>query len=409
VACRIRLPVTVSAGSPRRVLLAFDKFKAGLAAEQACSVVQIVLNRLRPSWLVDVAPLADGGDGFCRILTEAVQGRFHAARVSGSQFRAGAALRQVDAALGLVELERVPEPARRQLGYEQAEADVAIVEMAAVNGLALLPPAERDVWHASSRGTGELLREAAAVGAHAIVLGVGGSSTSDLGLGALAALGLSFEAADGQLLEPLPANWCRVRQVRGAVEPLLPPLFIACDVDNPLLGPKGAAATYGPQKGLARDDIERFDREAERVARMLCEHLGIADSVMGSPGAGAAGGIAFGLEAAAGARLVPGFELVWRWLELESRVRRADCVITGEGRFDMSSLDGKGPAELLSRARLMHRSAVLFAGSVDPAAAALAAASVVQISPPGTPTAQAITDTAVNLERAVESWLATQP
>jgi glycerate 2-kinase len=391
------------------VLLAFDKFKGGLAAQQACGVAQGVLNRLRPSWVVDVAPLADGGDGFCRILTEAVQGRFHTARVTGSQFRAGTALHLVDAELGLVELDRVPEPARRHLAHERAGARVAIVEMAAVNGLALVPLAERDVWHASSRGTGELLREAAAVGANAIVLGVGGSSTSDLGLGALAALGMRFEAADGQMLEPLPANWPRLRQVRGSVEPPLPPLFIACDVDNPLLGTKGAAATYGPQKGLARDDVERFDREAERVARMLCEHLGIADSVLSSPGAGAAGGIAFGLEAAAGARLVPGFELVWRWLELESRVRRADCIITGEGRFDMSSLDGKGPAELLSRAQRMHRSAVLFAGSVDPAAAALAAASVVQISPSDTPVAQAIADTALNLERAVERWLMNQP
>ncbi len=402
--------MSVSAGCGR-VLVAFDKFKGAISAHAACEVAAEVFRRMRPDWAVDVAPLADGGDGFCRILTEAGRGQAHRFRVSGSQCPDGAH-ELVEAELGVVEAAAVPRAAREHLGWAAPPAaveappsgTVAIVEMAAANGLASVPPERRDVWRASSRGTGELLRRAAELGVGATVLGVGGSATSDLGLGALTALGLSFEDSLGHELQPLPAHWPRVHALKGDAL-ALPMLTIACDVDNPLLGPNGAAAIYGPQKGLHPADVARFDREAERIGRMLCAHLGVDPAVMSSPGSGAAGGIAFGLRAAAGARVASGFELIWRWLDLESRVRRADWVISGEGRFDRGSLNGKGPAELIARATAEGRRAVLFAGSVDPSAAAAVKAQVVQVSPPALELERAIANTAEHLRAAVERWL----
>lgn len=402
-----------SSGSPRRVLVAFDKLKGALSAHEACDIVARVVRRRRPEWLVDTAPLADGGDGFCRILTEAARGHLRRARVSGSQLSEDGASALVDAEFGSVDAARIPRAAREHLGWGdsfgagEASARVAILEMAAANGLALIAREQRDVWHASSRGTGELLSSAKELDVDAIVLGVGGSATSDLGLGALAALGLSFEDRAGHSLQPLPAHWPRLHAVRGTVDVALPRLTIACDVASPLLGASGAAAVYGPQKGLAAADVPGFDREAERIARLLCAHVGVDPSVMRAPGAGAAGGIAFGLSVAAGARIVPGFELIWRWLDLEPRVLGADLVMTGEGRFDRGSLAGKGPGELMVRASARGRSTCLFAGSVDPAAAAasLAGGELVQISPPELPLDHALARAAHYLEVAVERWL----
>src|SRR5690606_9148300 len=129
-------------------------------------------------------------------------------------------------------------------------------------------------------------------------------------------------------------------------------------------GPRGAAAIYGPQKGLARPDIARFDAGAARMAALLCGQLAVDPAIADVPGAGAAGGIGFALMAAAGARLVPGFELVADVLALDERLRRADCVITGEGRFDASSLMGKGPGALVMRARRLGRRCAVFAGAI---------------------------------------------
>src|SRR5688572_23743369 len=145
----------------------------------------------------------------------------------------------------------LPRGARQRLRLNDNLSRLAIVEMASVNGLSTLSTEQRDVWHASSYGTGELLLAAGQQGAQAVLLGVGGSATSDLGLGALCALGLRFETASGvELRPPLPALWPRVTRLRGALASELPPLRIACDVNNPLLGPNGAASVYGPQKGL---------------------------------------------------------------------------------------------------------------------------------------------------------------
>jgi glycerate kinase len=324
-----------------RVLLAFDKFKDALTAPEAVAAVADALREIRPDWTLDPAPLADGGEGFASILTQAAGGREVSSVATGPRGE------RLQTGFGIVPVAAIPAGARAQLQLSAeppSGATVAIIEMAAISGLALLPQDQRDPWQTTTLGTGELMRAAADSEALAILLGVGGSATNDLGLGALAALGLKFLDAAGQSVHPpVPAEWSRIVRISGRVVAWLPPVYIACDVTNPLLGPRGAAAVYGPQKGLRPADHARLEGESARLADLLCQHCGQPPALKDVPGAGAAGGIAFGLMTAAGAKLLPGFDLVSAWLDLETKLAAADIVITGEGRFDESSLEGKGP------------------------------------------------------------------
>lgn len=380
-----------------RVLLAFDKFKDSLTAQLACDLAARALGERHPDWTFDRCPLADGGEGFCEILTTATAGELRKFPVDAP--RGGL----VDAPLGLVAPEKIPPAARALLGVGALHAPVAIVEMAAASGLMLLAPELRDPWHTTTRGTGQLLRAAAELGAGAVLLGVGGSATHDLGLGALDALGLAFRTAAGEKISPpVPAAWSRIARLDGQLPPL-PPIRIACDVTNPLLGSRGAAAVYGPQKGLRPADLARLDHESARLALLLCARSAQPDSLMDTPGAGAAGGISFGLMAAARAQLLPGFDLVAAWLDLNPRLAAADLVITGEGRFDDSSLSGKGPGAVAARALALGKPVHVFAGAVT--AAARPGLALHAITPPGMPLAQALRAAPANLAATVRAAL----
>ena len=382
------------------VLLAFDKFKDSLTAPVACELTAAALRERHPDWTLDLCPLADGGEGFCEILTHAAGGTVETHVVTGPR---GA---PTPATIGFVPLAHIPAPARALLSLDIGHwslgipPTVAVVEMATASGLALLAPDQRDPWQATTLGTGELIRLAAArPGVVAILLGVGGSATSDLGLGALAALGLTFHSASGSPISPpIPAHWPQITRLSGNVasSPSLPPIRIACDVTNPLLGPRGAAATYGPQKGLRPADLARLDHESARLALLLCAHTGRPDSLMDVPGAGAAGGISFGLLAATDAQLLPGFDLVSAWLDLERKLASADLVITGEGRFDDTSLTGKGPGAVAARALALGKPVHVFAGAVS-TLAPRDQLTLHAITPPGTPLPDAL--------RGAESFL----
>ncbi len=345
-----------------RALIAFDKFKDALSARDACAVVRETLASVRPEIETEVCPLTDGGEGFVEVLTSALGGEERRAVVTGPR---GA---PVEAKIGLVPLAHLPPAARHLLALPtslDASAPVALVEMAAASGLALLRPEQRDPWQTTSAGTGELLLVARDAGAAAIVLGVGGSATNDAGAGALAALGARFLDANGQVVvSPVPAAWPRVSEIKGQLA-ALPPVRIACDVSNPLLGPRGATLVYGPQKGLRPDDAERLEAEMRRMAGRLRAFARGADA-SATPGGGAAGGIAFGLVTALGARLVSGFELLSAWCELEARLAAADVLLTGEGRFDTTSLEGKGPGSLVLRAAALGKRVEVFAGQFGP-------------------------------------------
>jgi glycerate kinase len=329
-----------------KVLVALDKFKDCLTASEACATVAQTILQLHSGWEVDICPLTDGGEGFCETLTLAAKGRLETARVLDAQFQ------EVCAQIGFVQKQNLPIEAIRLLRIPECTVTLAILEMAQASGLQKLAPDHRDPWYASSCGTGQLLREIAMTEASLVLLGIGGSATNDLGLGALEALGAEYINANGESITRItPVQFTEVAKIDLQSNLLpLPEIRIACDVDNPLLGPTGATATYGLQKGMLEGDFSILEQAVANAAHLLCESTGNNASTLANAGAGAAGGIGIGLQLAYGAKFTPGFQLVAAWLQLGKRIREADLVLTGEGRMDESSLHGKGPWAIIQDA-----------------------------------------------------------
>ncbi len=388
-----------------KVLVAFDKFKHCLTAEEACRIAEEAIGKVRSDCLIDLAPLTDGGDGFCHILSASRGGTEFPVTVSDPLFR------PIEALIGLVDLDALGLALRDDLGLP-GEGKIALVEMAAASGLDRLEEKERDLWQTSSLGTGELLVHAAGEGVAAIILGVGGSATNDLGLGALEALGLQFNGRKrGPINRITPAKFSAVNSYSGKIDLDLPPILIACDVANPLLGSNGASAVFGPQKGLRTADLPRLDREMGVMARRLCQYFKTPEGLIGEAGSGAAGGISFGFKAALGARICPGFELVSGWLRLPQKVARADIILTGEGRFDASSLQGKGPGALPAMAADAggRKKIKIFAGSIGDGLEPLLPEGMnmrdlTAISDPQKPLEESLSQCGSNLSKAVQAY-----
>ncbi len=371
-----------------RVVVAPDKFKGSCTAREAAAAI---VAGLRDAWDeavdYDVVPMADGGDGTVAAFLE-----------SGAE-RCSA---RVHDALGMpVEATY----ARR--------GDTAILEMAAASGLAQLGE-RRAPRSASTYGTGELIAAALAGGARRIVLGIGGSATTDGGAGALAALGVRFLNAAGIALDPVPAALIELASidVAGLDSRLAATrLEIACDVENPLLGPAGAAAVYGPQKGAAPPDVAFLEAALGRFAALAVAATG--RDLRTLPGAGAAGGLGWGLATFAGAQLARGFDLVAGVQGLAGKLAGAAACATGEGRIDAQSLAGKvvGGVARLARGAGVAR-VVAIGGSVDPAAEpALAASGVacVRLIPEGADPAAAMRDAAAFIRAAAADWARGRP
>lgn len=385
-----------------RALIAFDKFKDALTARTACAAAAAALLGRHPDWQIDLCPLTDGGEGFCETLCNALSERVEPISVDGPRGT------KTTAPVGFVPYSSLATKARQRIN-PAAHGMIAVAGLASASGIELLPRDQRDPWHTSTFGTGELLKYAAHEKVDSILLGVGGSATNDLGLGALAALGFKFLDAEGKAIPaPTPATWNRIKRIDTSTAIALPPLFIACDVTNPLLGSTGATATFGPQKGLKHADLTRLEAQAVRMAALLCEALNKPLSLAAAPGAGAAGGIAFGLMVAMNAKLVSGFDLVSNWLNLPARIASADLIITGEGRFDATSLGGKGPGSLVREAQRLGKPAYIFAGSLalpNQAHPDLSGIKAHAITPVGMPIAEALPRTAELLAAAINGVL----
>jgi glycerate kinase len=258
----------------------------------------------------------------------------------------------------------------------------AIVEMAAASGLQLVPAAQRDALHATSFGTGELVRAALDEGAQRVVIAIGGSATNDGGAGLLQALGVQFFDAAGEELEFGGAALARLERIdRSGLDPRLQSVAIeiAADVDNPLVGPRGASAVFGPQKGASPNDVMVLDIALEQFADVAARELGRDERE--AAGAGAAGGLGFGLLAFTGARLRPGVEIVAELRDLYGALRGARYCFTGEGSIDAQTLGGKtvdGVARIASRASVPT---VAFGGTLDPGAVGVLAARGVMVLP----------------------------
>jgi glycerate kinase len=323
-----------------RVLIAADKFKGSLTAAQVAERITAGIHRARPGAVVESLPVADGGDG---TVEAAVAGGFERRRVTVT----GPLGTPVTAAFALRE-------------------STAVVEIAEASGLQLLPPGTFAPLTATTYGTGELIRAALDAGARAIVLGVGGSATTDGGAGMLQALGARLLDAAGKPVAPGggPLSELAAADLSG-LDPRLKDtgIVLASDVDNPLTGPTGAAAVYGPQKGATEADVVALDAALTRFAAVLTESLGgrAAESAA-APGAGAAGGIGYGALVGLGAAFRPGIEVLLEVLGFAPALERADLVITGEGSLDRQTLHGKAPAGVAAAARAAGKRVVAVCG-----------------------------------------------
>ncbi|MFJ2695486.1 glycerate kinase [Streptomyces rochei] len=325
----------------RRVLVAADKFKGSLTAVEVAERVTAGLRRVVPDLAVEALPVADGGDG---TVAAAVAAGFERREVRV----AGPLGDEVTAAYALRE-------------------GTAVVEMAEASGLQRLPEGVLAPLTSSTYGSGELLRAALDAGARTIVFGVGGSATTDGGAGMLSALGARFLDGAGEPVAPGGGGLADLASADlSGLDPRLSEveLVLASDVDNPLTGPKGAPAVYGPQKGASPQDVETLDAALGHFAKVLegTETVGArAAEYAASPGAGAAGGIGFGAMLL-GARFRPGIEVMLDVLGFAPALERADLVITGEGSLDEQTLHGKAPAGVASAARAAGKEVVAVCG-----------------------------------------------
>ncbi|MFJ7069848.1 glycerate kinase [Streptomyces sp. NPDC101115] len=336
-----------------RVLVAADKFKGSLTAVQVAERVTAGLRRVVPELEVETLPVADGGDG---TVAAAVAAGFERREVTVT----GPVGEPVTAAFAL-------------------RGTTAVVEMAEASGLQLLPAGVFAPLTATTYGSGELLRAALDAGATSIVFGVGGSATTDGGAGMLAALGARFLDADG---EPVGPGGGALAGLASAdlsdVDPRFADvdLVLASDVDNPLTGPKGCAAVYGPQKGASPQDVETLDAALAHYAQVLEKAIGPkAAELAASPGAGGAGGIGYGA-LLIGASFRPGIELMLDVLGFAPALERATLVITGEGSLDEQTLHGKAPAGVAAAARAAGKDVVAVCGRLALAPETLGAAGI---------------------------------
>ncbi|MDX6351814.1 MAG: glycerate 2-kinase [Streptomyces sp.] len=331
-----------------RVLIAADKFKGSLTAVQVAERVAAGLRAVVPGVTVESVPVADGGDG---TVDAAVAAGFERREVT------------VTGPLG--------EPVTASYALRD---ETAVVEMAEASGLRHLPAGTFAPLTATTYGTGELLRAALDAGARSIVLGVGGSATNDGGAGMLVALGARLLDADGAPVAPGGGGLAALATADlTTLDPRLADteVVLASDVDNPLLGPKGAAAIYGPQKGASPEDVAALDAALGRYAEVLG-----AESAAEAPGAGAAGGIGFGALVGLRATFRPGVQVLLDMLGFADALGRADLVITGEGSLDEQTLHGKAPAGVATAARARGLEVIAVCGRLALTPGALGSAGI---------------------------------
>lgn len=311
------------------ILIAPDKFKGSLSAKEVCEAVREGLVSADSSWNIITLPLADGGEGTCELLTSYCGGSLINLRVRDPLFR------DIDSGYGI-----------------SKDGRIAFLEMAKASGLQLLKKDERNPLINSTVGTGDLICHALNQGVEHIILGVGGSATNDAGMGMAEALGVIFYSASGEKLQPVGQNLKHINSINlsGAHPRLQQVEFtVFCDVDNPLHGPRGAAHVFSPQKGADEGMVIELDDGLRHYEKILEKTV---SSKVNFPGAGAGGGLPASIKALANVTVRPGMDFIIEFTKLEEQVRRADVIITGEGKIDEQTLSGKvvkGIADLSAR------------------------------------------------------------
>lgn len=364
-----------------KIVVAPNAFKGTLTAPQAAAAIARGVREVFPQAEVIEVPVADGGDGTMEAIVTAKHGEYRTAVVEGPLGD------PVQAHFGLIDSGRS-----------------AVVELATASGLTLIPEDRRDPRRASTYGFGQLLEAARRAGAVGTIAGIGGSATNDGGAGMAQALGYRLLDAAGRELERGGAALARLERIDpSGFDPAWRTVAVkvACDVTNPLTGPGGASAVYGPQKGADAQAVRELDAALGRLAAVIQRDLG--KSVADIPGAGAAGGTGAGLVAFLDASLVPGAPLVVEAAGFDAKLRGADLVITGEGRVDEQTAFGKAPGEVARRAQAAGVPVVLLTGSKGPgweALNSLGVTSVVTLTEQGGDPQQALKEPDRLLTRA---------
>lgn len=376
--------------APMRIVVAPQAFKESLSARDAAEAIGRGVRRVAPSAEVVLLPVADGGDDTLETLVGTTGGEFRDAQVTGP----------------------VGEPVRARWGV-LGDGVTAMVEAAQACGIARLPHRyPRDPGRSTTRGVGELLRHALDRGHRRIIVGVGGSATNDGGAGMAQALGIHLLDRRGREVGPGGAALAGLESIDPTDrDPRVAEatITVAVDVSNPLCGPQGASATYGPQKGATPEMVELLDAALARMADVVLRDLGL--DVRDLPGAGAAGGMGAGLVAFLGAELRPGADLVCEAVDLERHLEGADLVIVGEGRLDWQTAFNKAPFAVARRAQRHGVPVLALVGSLGPGHEKLAEHGldrVRAISPPDMPLDEALAAAAVLLEdsaaEALRDW-----
>jgi glycerate kinase len=325
-----------------KIVVAPNAFKGSLSATEAARAMAAGITAILPAAEVVQVPVADGGDGLVDVAVEALNGERRTLEVTGPRNH----------------------PVAADFCYVKSR-DLVTVEMALASGLALLPDAQKDPTLTTTYGTGELIRAALDLGVRHIGVGIGGSATNDGGIGMAQALGARFLDQSGQALPGIGASLTAIAAIdlAGLDSRIKTARFEAvCDVDNPLCGPNGAAAVYGPQKGASPAQVEELDRGLRNLADVIREQMGL--DVAALPGAGAAGGLGAGLHAFLGAKLRKGIDVIFELVGLADKLNGADLVFTGEGQIDFQTVFGKAPGGVGAAAKARGIPCLAIAGSV---------------------------------------------
>ncbi len=304
-----------------KCIIATDSFKGSNSAGKVCEAIREGMIRIFPDAHYSIVPVADGGEGTTEAVLGAVKGELRSCTVSGPLGE------PVDASYGVL------------------EGDRAVIEMASASGLPLVPEPKRDPRKTTTYGTGELIKAALDAGSREILIGLGGSATNDCGVGMAQALGISFKDKEGREIGFGGGELSKIALIdASALDPRIKEtqISVACDVTNPLCGPKGASAVYGPQKGATPEMVRELDAALAHCASIVQRDLGKA--IADIPGSGAAGGLGGGLVGFLGAVLEPGIDAVLSLVHFDELLKDTDLVITGEGKLDHQTIYGKVPA-----------------------------------------------------------------
>lgn len=368
---------------PLTFVLAPDSFKESMSAAQASQAMQRGIQNVIPDAHIIHVPMADGGEGTVDALISSLKGQSIACEVTGPLPE-----QRIQTYWGLVD-----------------PGQTAVIEMAEANGIHLLKPSQRNPMLTSTYGTGEMIKQALDLSVKKIIIGLGGSVTNDGGAGMAQALGVRFLNHAGELIQVRGGNLDQVKSIDlSGLDPRLADteIIVASDVNNPLCGPNGASYIFGPQKGATPEMVNQLDQNLGHFADVVARQIGRDHRHVA--GAGAAGGLGFGLMAFTAASIRSGVELMIEQVQLNEKIAQADYVLTGEGKIDSQTSLGKTPFGVAQLARQFNKPVIAFAGLIGEGIEDLfesGFSQIIGINPPDCPLEEALKNAEMNLEKAV--------